>query len=121
MEISISAEVYYEEADELLSRGDLVQACEKYYKAAEEAVKLLVVENDLKEVIKEVQTKGRWDAENLFKASRLLRSRDPRVTNWWRSAWVLHVDGFHEMSLSEKEVRKLKEDVRELVAYVTGK
>ncbi|GAA5419982.1 hypothetical protein Stok01_01944 [Sulfurisphaera tokodaii] len=32
---------WLKEADELLSRGDLVQASEKYYKAAEEAIKYL--------------------------------------------------------------------------------
>ena len=73
MSITISAEVYYEEAEELLSKGDLVQACEKYYKAAEEAIKLLVIENNLKEIIKEVENKGRWESESLFKASKLLR------------------------------------------------
>jgi Archaeal PaREP1/PaREP8 family. len=64
MSITISAEVYYEEAEELLSKGDLVQACEKYYKAAEEAIKLLVIENNLKEIIKETQENG-WDSKTL--------------------------------------------------------
>ncbi|WP_373468887.1 PaREP1 family protein, partial [Acidianus infernus] len=35
---------FLNEADNLLSKGDLVQACEKYYKAAEEAINLLVIE-----------------------------------------------------------------------------
>ena len=39
--IRLAHDVYFEEADELLSRGDLVQASEKYYKAAEEAIKYL--------------------------------------------------------------------------------
>ncbi|WP_009992486.1 PaREP1 family protein, partial [Saccharolobus solfataricus] len=42
---------FLNEAEEFLSKGDLVQACEKYYKAAEEAIKLLVIENNLKEII----------------------------------------------------------------------
>jgi Archaeal PaREP1/PaREP8 family. len=38
--IKSSADVYLEEADELLSKGDVLQASEKYYKAAEEAIKI---------------------------------------------------------------------------------
>jgi hypothetical protein len=98
MSITISAEVYYEEAEELLSKGDLVQACEKYYKAAEEAIKLLVIENNLKEIIKEVENKGRWESESLFKASKLLRNKYPEIAIQWRNAWTLHVEGFHEIS-----------------------
>ena len=40
-----SADVYLEEADELLSKGDIIQASEKYYKAAEEAIKILSYKN----------------------------------------------------------------------------
>ncbi|MUM64983.1 hypothetical protein D1867_06960 [Acidianus infernus] len=120
MSITISAEVYYEEAEELLSKGDLVQACEKYYKAAEEAIKLLVIENNLKEIIKEVENKGRWESESLFKASRLLRNKYPEIAIQWKNAWTLHVEGFHEISLNEKEVIKLKEDVRKLVVIATS-
>ncbi|BDC18009.1 PaREP1 family protein [Acidianus sp. HS-5] len=36
-----SADVYLEEAGDLLEKGDVVQACEKYYKAAEEAIIIL--------------------------------------------------------------------------------
>ena len=39
------ADVYLEEADELLSKGDIIQASEKYYKAAEEAIKILSYKN----------------------------------------------------------------------------
>ena len=115
MSITISAEVYYDEAEELLSKGDLVQACEKYYKAAEEAIKLLVIENNLKEIIKEVENKGRWESESLFKASKLLRNKYPEIAIQWRNAWTLPVEGFHEISLNEKGVTKLEEDVRKPV------
>jgi len=36
-------DVYLSEADGLLNSGDVVQASEKYYKAAEEAVKLIAI------------------------------------------------------------------------------
>ncbi|AAK42288.1 hypothetical protein SULI_14510 [Saccharolobus solfataricus] len=120
MSISTSAEVYYEEAEEFLSKGDLVQACEKYYKAAEEAIKLLVIENNLKEITNNVKNKGRWKSENLFKASKLLRSNNTEIPILWKSAWTLHVEGFHELSLNEKEVKKLKEDVRKLVIFAVN-
>ncbi|BDC18921.1 PaREP1 family protein [Acidianus sp. HS-5] len=34
------------EADDLLEKGDVVQSSEKYYKAVEEGIKLLVVKKD---------------------------------------------------------------------------
>jgi hypothetical protein len=42
MNFEILPEKLLKEADELLKKGDLVQASEKYYKAAEEAIKMLV-------------------------------------------------------------------------------
>lgn len=39
--LKTSSDVYLEEADELLFKGDAVQACEKYYKTAEEVIKIL--------------------------------------------------------------------------------
>ncbi|QXJ29066.1 hypothetical protein J5U23_01935 [Saccharolobus shibatae B12] len=111
---------FLNEAEEFLSKGDLVQACEKYYKAAEEAIKLLVIENNLKEITNDVKNKGRWESENLFKASKLLRSNNPEIPILWKSAWTLHVEGFHELSLNEKEVKRLKEDVRKLVIFAVN-
>nr|WP_210433953.1 PaREP1 family protein [Acidianus brierleyi] len=105
------------EAEELLSKGDLVQASEKYYKAAEESVKLLVFENNLKDIIKTIENRGRWESEDLFKSCKLLRFKNSEILRFWTSAWTLHVEGFHELSLSEKEIRKLKEDVKRLVSF----
>ncbi|WP_230952551.1 PaREP1 family protein, partial [Sulfolobus acidocaldarius] len=48
------------EADELLEKGDIVQASEKYYKAAEEAIKLLVKTLNLKDIIEKVKEEGYW-------------------------------------------------------------
>lgn len=50
--IKSSADVYLEEADELLSKGDVLQASEKYYKAAEEAIKILSFRNSLGVIFK---------------------------------------------------------------------
>jgi len=57
-----SADVYLEEAEEFLRRGDTVQASEKYYKAAEEAIKILSNRFRLVSVLEEVSKKGRWKA-----------------------------------------------------------
>jgi hypothetical protein len=51
----------------------------------------------------------------LFEASKLLRNKYPEIAIQRRNAWTLHVEGFREISLNEKEVAKLKEDVRKLV------
>ncbi|MFP3260918.1 MAG: PaREP1 family protein [Sulfolobus sp.] len=59
------ADVYLEEANELLSKGDIIQASEKYYKAAEEAMKILAsLEGD---ILSEVMSKN-WNIEIINKA-----------------------------------------------------
>jgi hypothetical protein len=66
--ILTAADVLVEEADELLSKGDIVQASEKYYKAAEESIKLLVKILDIKEIIEKVEKDGYWDLGTLDEA-----------------------------------------------------
>ncbi len=57
--------MHLEEADELLSKGDIIQASEKYYKAAEEAIKILAsLEGD---ILSEVMSKN-WNIEIIDKA-----------------------------------------------------
>ena len=88
--ITTSAEVYYEEAEELLAKGDLVQACEKYYKAAEEAIKLLAFEYGLQDVIREAEENG-WDSKTLNDAvSELSKRLGDRVIDAWASAVTLY-------------------------------
>ncbi|BDC18573.1 PaREP1 family protein [Acidianus sp. HS-5] len=90
---------YLKEADELLEKGDIVQASEKYYKAAEEAIKTLSKTLNLTQIISEVNKKGRWKSEILFKAARLINEKYPGTLKMWKSAWKLHEDGFHECGL----------------------
>ncbi|MBP1357213.1 MAG: PaREP1 family protein, partial [Sulfolobus sp.] len=92
--LTITPEVYLREADELLERGGVVQASEKYYKAAEEAIKFLTTIKVLEIILSQVGKKKRWSSELLFEAARLLNLLD-----LWKSAWKLHQDGFHEMVL----------------------
>jgi Archaeal PaREP1/PaREP8 family. len=74
---------YLEEADELLERGDIVQASEKYYKAAEEAIKLFSRRLNLEPILSEVNKKERWKSEILFKAARLINEKYPEVLKMW--------------------------------------
>ena len=112
MSITISAEVYYEEAGELLSKGDLVQACEKYYKAAEEAIKLLVIENNLKEIIKETQENG-WDSKTLNDAvTELSYKIGDDIIYMWASAVTL----FTARKYLDKDlIEEYKKDVKTLI------
>jgi len=43
LSLKTSADIYLEEADELLKKGDTIQAAEKLYKAAEESIKFLIL------------------------------------------------------------------------------
>ncbi|MQL56575.1 PaREP1 family protein [Acidianus ambivalens] len=112
MSITISAEVYYEEAEELLSKGDLVQACEKYYKAAEEAIKLLVIENNLKEIIKETKENG-WDSKTLNDAvTELSYKIGDDIIYMWVSAVTL----FTARKYLDKDlIEEYKKDVKTLI------
>jgi hypothetical protein len=60
------------EADELLEKGDVVQASEKYYKAAEEAIKLLVKTLNLTNILEKVAKQKVWDSRLLFDAARMI-------------------------------------------------
>ena len=112
MSISTSAEIYYEEAEEFLSKGDLVQACEKYYKAAEEAIKLLVIENNLKEIIKETQENG-WDSKTLNDAvTELSYKIGDDIIYTWASAVTL----FTARKYLDKDlIEEYKKDVKTLI------
>ena len=110
--ISTSAEVYFEEAEELLAKGDLVQACEKYYKAAEEAIKLLVAEYDLKDIVKEAEEQG-WDSKTLNDAvSELSKRLGDRVIDAWASAVTLYTA---RKFLDRDLVETYRDDVKAIV------
>jgi hypothetical protein len=116
------AEAHLELAVRFLAEGkalvdrDPVQASEKLYKAAEEAVKALAIRLNLSEVLRRVEGRGRWSATDLEKA--VLRSSE-RLGGWvrqsWDAAWVLHVWGFHEARLDAEDVKARAPDVERLV------
>ena len=50
---------------------------------------------------------SRWKAERLFEAvSRLAGKLGDDVRKWWNTAWVLHVEGFHEARLDSEDVKR---------------
>jgi hypothetical protein len=105
---------YLEEGRNLIDR-DPVQASEKLYKAAEEAVKALAAYFDLKDM--DVERSGRWSVGKLGKA--VLRISE-KVGEWFRSswdaAWVLHVWGFHEAKFDPEDVRTRLPDIERMVS-----
>ena len=109
----------YQRGLEFLDRGDLVQACEKIYKAVEEGVKALALANGLPEASEAVR-RGRWTVALLDKAAAKLGD-DVYVA--WDAAFFLHVNCFHEVRVDAEVARaKLKfiaplvEKVRRLCA-----
>jgi hypothetical protein len=84
---------------------DPIQASEKLYKAAEEAVKALAIFYDLQDVLTGVEGRGRWVVSDLGKA---VEAISERLGGWfgeaWDRAWALHVWGFHEAKLDSKVV-----------------
>jgi hypothetical protein len=95
---------YLEEGRALVGR-DPVQASEKLYKAAEEAVKVLAIFYNLQDVLGGVEGKSRWTVSYLEKA---VEAISERLGGWflqsWDNAWALHVWGFHEAKLDSKAV-----------------
>jgi len=107
---------FLDEGKSYVELGNSVQASEKLYKAAEEAIKALS-RAYADGVWEEVQEKGRWTSPLLFKAVRqIARSlNDEEIRHYWDTAWFLHVEGFHEARLSIDEVKARLGDIAELV------
>jgi hypothetical protein len=107
---------YLEEGRNLIDR-DPVQASEKLYNAAEEAVKALAAYFDLKDILEDVERSGRWSVEKLEKA--VLRISE-KVGEWFRSswdaAWALHVWGFHEAKFDPEDVRTRLSNIEGMVS-----
>jgi hypothetical protein len=113
---------YLELAEKFLSEGrelidkDPVQASEKLYKAAEEAVKIIAIALKLPEA-DEAAKRGRWTTglleDAVMNIMRILKVDE--LYHWWDSAYKLHVDGFHEAKLRSDDVRLRLRDVEALV------
>jgi hypothetical protein len=109
------AERFLSEGRELIDK-DPVQASEKLYKAAEEAVEALAIALNLDEAEKTLE-KGRWTVsllnDAIYAISEKLRVKE--LMDWWDAAYRLHVDGFHEARLRSIDVAKRFGHVEALV------
>ncbi len=111
------AEKFLRDGMELIDRDPPVQASEKLYKAAEEAIKAMAVALGLDEARTAEAQGGRWAATLLFDAVDSISSRlnNREIRLWWRAAWFLHVEGFHEARLRPRQVREDVEYVEDIV------
>jgi len=107
-----ASDVLIKEADELLEKGDTVQASEKYYKAAEEAIKLITKTLNIQDVLQKVKSLGRWSSTLLFEGA---MSISPEMYSIWSDAWYLHIYGFHEMKLTYNEVKSASHNIHKII------
>jgi len=100
------AEKFLVEGRELIDK-DPVQASEKLYKAAEEAVKALAIALNLPEARKAIESNGWWSKLLEKTAQSVAKALGVKEFILWRdTAYKLHVDGFHEAKLSSEDIRE---------------
>jgi hypothetical protein len=109
--IEILPEKLLKEADELLKKGDLVQASEKYYKAAEETIKILVNSLNIEEA-KLLKEKGDLNPKELENAVYHVyrKIQDEKILNYWSSAIAIIT-----VNLDKEIISDLRNDIKELV------
>ncbi|MFP3218619.1 PaREP1 family protein [Acidianus sp.] len=101
-----SADVYLEEAEDYLSKGEVVQACEKYYKAAEEAI--LILANKYK--ISNINEKDEASLERIV--SLLSKILGETIVKYWATAVLLLTAKDY---MDQELVKIYKNDVERLV------
>jgi len=108
----------FKEALEYANKGDAVQASEKLYKVAENAIKILSEYNKLPEY--EIAKKeGTWWTKLLDKAARKLRDiYGEELLDAWTTAYKLHQMGFHEEQLTIEDVLKEAYKIEDLIKIV---
>lgn len=101
---------YFKEGEKCLKDGDVIQASEKFYKCAEEAIKVLSEKYKIKE----------WEEDNLLfdAADRLSGLMKENVGDIWRKAWIMHTEGFHEKRLRKEIIERWKDDIKKLIEFV---
>jgi len=108
----------FREALELLEKGDAVQASEKLYKVAENAVKILSEMNRIPEYEKACQ-EGTWWTRLLDRAAKRLGNiYGEEVLDAWTTAYELHQKGFHEEQLTREDVLERAYKVEDLIKIV---
>jgi hypothetical protein len=103
------ADIYLEEADELLEKGDIVQASEKYYKAAEEAIKTISVYFKI--------SPENWTLASINRAAlEISKVLDGEILDYWNSATALYT-----ATLDQDTLKILIKDVKRLVEIANEK
>jgi hypothetical protein len=74
---------YLEEGRALIDK-DPIQASEKLYKAAEEAVKALVIRFNLSKILTSIERRGRWSVTELEEA---VINISEKLGEWFRASW----------------------------------
>jgi hypothetical protein len=100
------SEKYLREADEFLAEGDFVQASEKAWGAAAQAVKMVASKRGL-----ELRSHGEL---HKFIVNLTVETKDEEIRGLWRSEGMLH-QNFYENWLPGEMVADNIEDVKELV------
>jgi len=99
------AERYLKEGKDLIDK-DPIQASEKLYKAAEECVKALTIHLKIEDVLRSVESRGRWTATDLERAVKEISKRlGKHFLISWGEANYLHVWGFHEAKLDSESIK----------------
>ena len=106
---------FLEEGEALIEK-DPVQASGKLYKAAEEAVKALAAALDLEQA-KTAAREGGWWTKLLNRAAEAAAEKLSleELALWWKAAYYLHVEGFHEARLESEDVKRNAKYVEALV------
>jgi len=114
--VHLNLALKYLEEGKTLSDKDPIQASEKLYKAAEEALKAMALVLGLDEARKAVE-QGRWSSTLLFDTidSIAIKLGVNELPLWWRAAWFLHVEGFHEAKLNVERIKKDSKYVNAIV------
>jgi hypothetical protein len=97
---------FLEEGEALIEKNP-VQASEKLYKAAEEAVKALATALDLEQA-KAAAREGGWWTKLLNRAAEAAAEKlgTEEFSLWWKAAYHLHVEGLHEARLDSEDVKR---------------
>jgi hypothetical protein len=106
----------YLEEGRAFADKDPVQASEKLYKAAEEAVKALAAALDLEQA-EAAAREGGWRAKLLNRAAEAAAEKLglEELALWWKAAYYLHVEGSREARLDSEDVKRNAKYVEALV------
>jgi hypothetical protein len=106
---------FLEEGEALIEKNP-VQASEKLYKAAGEAVKALATALDLEQA-KAAAREGGWWTKLLNRAAEAAAEKlgTEELALRWKAAYHLHVEGFHEARLESEDVKRNLKYVKAIV------